>query len=130
MCGNNDYIPFGEIKSIIASSKARRKVIILDSCCSGSMSSTRGLVNDKCTQVIVFTSSRVNQYSWETLGSRNSMFFTYLLEGLRGKADYDNNKKVTASELYKYVSKSMRLQNPTMKGRFRKDMVLSTIRRK
>lgn len=129
MCGNAEYIPFNEIKQIIAKSKARRKVLILDSCRSGSITDTNGLVKDKFTQVVVFTSSRRNQDSWEMRGKRNSVFFTLLLKGLRGKADYNRDKKVTASELYKYVSRSSYLQNPTMKGRFSRGLVLSTIRK-
>lgn len=129
ICGNAEYMPFNEIKQIIAKSKARRKVLILDSCRSGSITDTNGLVKDKFTQVVVFTSSRRNQDSWEMRGKRNSVFFTSLLKGLRGKADYNHDKKVTASELYKYVSRSSYLQNPTMKGRFSRDMVLSTIRK-
>lgn len=129
MCGNTEYIPFYEIKQIISKSRARRKVLILDSCRSGSIADTNGLVKDKLTQVVVFTSSRGTQDSWETRGKRNSVFFTLLLKGLRGKADYNRDKKVTASELYKYVSRSSYLQNPTMKGRFSRDLVLSTIRK-
>jgi uncharacterized caspase-like protein len=59
----------------------------------------------------------------------NGVFTTYLLGGLRGKADVDSNRKITAKELFNYVSKNVSdktngKQHPVMWGRFRDDMVV------
>jgi uncharacterized caspase-like protein len=59
----------------------------------------------------------------------NGVFTTYLLRGLRGGADSDGDRKITAKELFKFVShdvkeRSKDKQHPVMWGKFDDDYVL------
>ena len=109
-------------------SPATRKVIIIDSCHSGSSRNTtsssrkvRHNVGDPNT--ILFMSSRTNEYSLEVQGMSQSLFTYHLLRGMRGNADADGDRNVTARELFRYVSGAVRRdsrnkQHPVMWGNF------------
>lgn len=138
--GNNGYIQcgwqhvnFSEIKSILSGCKARRKVVIIDACYSGSFADQR---HGKLTgeNVIVLTSSRKNEESYETKGARNSHLFTALIDGLKGKADKNKDGRVVAKELHEYLknntNKFIIMQHPTMRGRFNENTILYTYNKK
>ena len=60
---------------------------------------------------------------------QNGFFTTFLLRGLRGGADVDRNRKITAKELFKFVSegvkeKSKDKQHPVMWGKFSDDYTI------
>lgn len=74
-----------------------------------------------------FFSSRDNEYSQERRGWKNSLFTVYLERGLRGGADTDRNRTITARELFDFVSKGVKAasegkQHPVMWGKFDDDM--------
>jgi len=74
-----------------------------------------------------FLSSRTNEKSIERRGWRNSLFTAYLERGLRGGADTDCNRTITARELFDFVSQgvakeSRQKQHPVMWGKFDDDM--------
>jgi uncharacterized caspase-like protein len=59
----------------------------------------------------------------------NGFFTTYLLRGLRGGADADRNRKITAKELFYFVSQGVKerskdKQHPVMWGKFNDGYVL------
>ena len=65
---------------------------------------------------------------------RNGIFTTYLLSGLEGSADTNRDGRVTAKELFTFVSRRVRsatgnLQHPVMWGKFDSDMILTTVQR-
>jgi len=130
-CGNQ-YVNFSEIKSILSGCKARRKVVIIDACYSGSFTNQKHgkLLGEN---VIVLTSSRNNEESYETEGDRNSHLFTALIDGLKGKADTNKDGMVVAKELHNYLKnntdKFLHMQHPTMKGRFNENTILYTYKR-
>jgi hypothetical protein len=137
--GNNGYIQcgnqcvnFSEIKRIMSDCEARRKIVIIDACYSGSFVDQR---HGKLTgeNVIVLTSSRRNEESYETMGARNSHLFTALLDGLKGKADKNRDGMVVAKELHTYLKSNtnsiLEMQHPTMKGRFNENTILYTYKR-
>lgn len=79
-----------------------------------------GFATGKITQ---FSSSMPNQFSTTYEEKRHGLFSYYLLKGLSGEADKNNNKKLTIEELSNYVTlevtKKIRLikkgeQNPTI----------------
>jgi hypothetical protein len=107
--------------------RARRQVVILDSCFSGTFigskgtgeSALRGWLNGTSLGEmrpdgqgrIVLTASRGAQASWEKAGGAmgegpiRSVFSQALIEGLRtGNADADHDGLVTAMEAYDYAS--------------------------
>ena len=130
-CGNQ-HVNFSEIKSILSGCKARRKVVIIDACYSGSFTNQKHgkLLGEN---VIVLTSSRNNEESYETEGDRNSHLFTALIDGLKGKADTNKDGMVVAKELHNYLKnntdKFLHKQHPTMKGRFNENTILYTYKR-
>lgn len=126
---------FAEVKSALMNSKAKTKLCIADSCFSGGIvdknsGGSKGSFT-KDDNIIFFMSSRDFEQSIE-LGILNSGLFTfYLVRGLKGKADANNDGNITAAELYVYVKENVKhlskgTQNPTMIGKFDKDLVLAT----
>ncbi len=143
---NNEVLYCSEVQKIMLNSKARRKMMFVNSCHSGSFtkknkdSNDKRRVYNKNSKVLLFLSSRPNEYSWETDYMNNSYFFHYLLEGLKGKADgaagTKKDNKVTARELFDYVAPKVAgitkgTQHPQMSGGwngFDDDMVIVNIK--
>ena len=123
-----------EIQAIMRKCKARRKVMFINSCHSGSFS--KKYTNDPRTNyqsgqsdVMLFLSSRAQESSWEMRTMKTSFFFNRVLEGLKGRADRNGDRKVTARELFNYVypaviSDTNGMQHPQMYGKFSDDMVV------
>ena len=81
------------------------------------------------TSVMLYTSSRPNEGSWERSDMANSFFMKRILEGFRGAADANKDRKVTARELFNYVnphviSDTNGQQHPQLWGRFDDSMVV------
>lgn len=124
-------LSYDEIRAILKQSKAKQKIIFADACHSGSIRTnkrdTHQSNND--SNILLFLSSRGSETSLESPFMRNGFFTTYLLRGLRGGADTDLNKKITAKELFKFVSegvkeKSKDKQHPVMWGKFSDDYTI------
>ncbi len=124
----SEILSYKVLARLMKRSPATRKVIIIDSCHSGSSRNTtsssrkvRHNVGDPNT--ILFMSSRTNEYSLEVQGMSQSLFTYHLLRGMRGNADADGDRNVTARELFRYVSGAVRRdsrnkQHPVMWGNF------------
>lgn len=130
----NSLITYNEIQDIMKKAKARRKIILAMACYSGGLNipdnsgSKYKKTTDK-TSVMIYTSCRPEEVSWESSGMRNSFFMNRLLEGLRGGADKNGDKKVTARELFNYVNPKVIAdtygrQHPQMWGSFDDSMVV------
>ena len=128
-----------EIQQILRNCKARRKVMFIMSCHSGSFTKKYGNVKQqydyksKKSNVMLYLSSRANESSWETNAMTRSFFFEYLLKGLRGYADKNGDNLVTARELFNYVNAGVisvtdGLQHPQMYGKFDDDMVVVKVK--
>lgn len=130
----NSIITYDEIQNIMESAKARRKIILAMACYSGGLTLKNTNNNQKKrstqnTSVMLYTSSRPNEVSWERSGMRNSFFMNRILEGFRGAADANKDRKVTARELFNYVnphviSDTNGQQHPQLWGRFDDSMVV------
>ena len=91
------------------------------------------------TSVMFFLSSRSNERSIEPMSYgrnayewRNSLFTTFVLQGLRGRADTDADGFVSAIELFEYVHSNVSaisrgMQHPVMWGKFDRDMPISMV---
>lgn len=104
--------------------KARNKFVIADACYSGKMRTGKKKAQDKFNpdNIVLFLSSRTDEMSAET-GFNNGLFTMYLERGLRGGADYDKDKTITAKEIYKFVHDGVveildGKQHPVMWGNF------------
>lgn len=127
--GNLEY---GYIRNAMARCRSKNKIIFADACHSGAMrgngtgfDSNYGGLNG--ANVMLFLSCRNNEYSIEKSNMTNGIFTYALQHGLRGGADYDKNRVVTARELFKYVSEKVKKmsgnkQHPVMWGKFSDSM--------
>lgn len=124
--------------------KARKVVVIADACHAGGVGSEfagirraigiqqAGLVSDGLQDlaqandgVAVLTSAGSKQLSQEgeKWGGGHGVFTYYLLQGLKGQADYNSDSRVTLGELTLYVSEQVRratknAQSPEVAGKF------------
>ena len=124
---HDGLLTYQHIFKMLKGCKATRKIIIADACYAGKMRTTRQQTDSYNNQnVMLFLSSRTNETSQETQ-YKNSLFTIFLERGLRGGADKDKNRQITARELYDFVHKGVieasgNKQHPVMWGHFSDDM--------
>jgi uncharacterized caspase-like protein len=114
--------------------RSKRVVLLLDTCHSAGLSAdvTRDLGNNLANLYLekllyqeegraIITSSDVNEPSHESQrwGNGHGVFTYYVLEGLKGSADTNQDRLVSVGELFRYVRQKVRLdtqflQNPRM----------------
>ena len=140
--GFENKIHHSEVKQIFDKSQAKHKMIFADACHSGSYLAKKGGVlhgslhnfydafEKSAGGLALMMSSKGEEYSLEDGGLRSGIFSYYLMLGLKGLADTDNNKIVTVIELFQYVSENVRqytagAQTPTLTGRFDREMPVS-----
>ncbi|MBR6182384.1 MAG: caspase family protein [Prevotella sp.] len=130
-CCYDQTLFYYEVTMALMNCKAKNKVVMADACLAGNMR-TSGVEEDangkKVKNVMFFLSSRSGESSLESRYA-NSMFTIYLERGLRGGADTNLDKKLTAKEMYDFVHNgviemSRGEQHPVMWGNFNKNMVL------
>ena len=143
--------PMWDIQTVLARYiSAKRVVVFTDACHSGGISvnfATRGLgssepnlVNQYLADlsktkegIVVFTASAAGEVSQEFPDMGHGVFTYYLLEGLEGKADYDNDYTVTINELMRYVEEQVKrkthgAQNPTRsQTEYDKEMTIAIV---
>lgn len=130
-------LDYQSIKEIMAKSKARSKMIFVDACFSGKMrrnqrtQNTSVPANLRNTEVMFFLSSRSDETSIENSSMKNGFFTAYLQRGLRGGADKNKDKVITASELFTFVYNGVKKisndrQHPVMWGKFDNNMPVIT----
>jgi tetratricopeptide (TPR) repeat protein len=119
--------------------KAKWKVLLTDSCHSGAIApdADARLYNqsllDLSKSMFSLTASRDRERSFESSswGGGHGIFTYYVVKGLEGEADENNDGLVTADELADYVRSNVReatmgQQNPTSdRGSFDPNMLLS-----
>lgn len=112
-------IPSEFITGEMDRSRSRRQVLILDCCHSGAFAQGSKAMTGESAGTgpafegigygrVVLTATDATQYAWEgdkVIGQADRSVFThYLIEGLRtGKADTDQDGKITLDEIYDYV---------------------------
>ena len=137
--GSTNVIFCSEIQDIMRKTKARRKIMFINSCHSGSFKKRynndprRRNFKPNNSNIMLYMSSRANEYSWESSMMDKSFFFDRLIEALSGYADKNKDQKVTARELFNYVNEHVIRdtngdQHPQMYGNFSDDMVVVRVR--
>lgn len=122
-------LTYERIFKMLKGCKANRKIIIADACYSGKMRTSRQQsTNYNAQNVMLFLSSRTNEVSQETK-FQNSLFTIFLERGLRGGADKDKNRQITAREIYDFVHQGVTnasggKQHPVMWGKFDNNMTI------
>lgn len=143
--------PMWDIQTVLGRYiNAKRIIVFSDACHSGNISvnfATRGvsvteenLVNQYLMDlakskrgIVVFTASASGEVSQEFPEMGHGVFTFYLLEGMKGNADFNNDYTVTINELMQYVEEQVKrktrgAQNPTRSQTdYDKDMTISIV---
>lgn len=123
------YLDYDDIRKAMSESHCKNKMIFADACFSGKMrqGSTEVKQEHERSSVMLFLSSRDNETSIERKDMKNGFFTSCLVDALRGKADSNRDRTITAKELFKFVSDNVRAlsknkQHPVMWGHFSDNM--------
>ena len=130
-------VTYSEVQQVIQTCRADNKQLYIDACFSGGLRTTAS-PSDSSTPsaetsftdsqgVMLFLSSRTNETSQENPWASNGFFTQYLLKGIKGAADTDGNRIITAKEIFTYVSDNVAertkgKQHPVMWGKFNDSM--------
>lgn len=126
---HDGLLTYQHIFKMLKGCKASRKVIIADACYAGKMRTNNQQTSSYNSQnVMLFLSSRTNEVSRESR-YKNSLFTIFLERGLRGGADTNRDRNITARELYDFVHKGVieasgNKQHPVMWGKFENNMTV------
>lgn len=133
-CAYDGNLGYDEVRKAMSESKSKNKMMFVDACRSGGMrvdeSSAQGAISAaKNANVMLFLSSRNNENSIERQGMQNGFFTTYLQKGLRGNADANRDRIITAKELFDFVHSGVSRisgdkQHPVMWGNFDDNMTV------
>ncbi|EHK2355009.1 caspase family protein [Clostridium perfringens] len=114
-----ELICINDIVSILEESKAKVKIILLDSCCSGVVNKdSKGLSGasfvymkdyiDSTRATVIISACGKSEYATEESPNKNlSLFTTYLAEALEGKFEALDNGYLTINSLYEYILNQM-----------------------
>ena len=126
---HDGLLTYQHIFKMLKGCKANRKVIVAEACYAGKMRTTNKQTTHYNSQnVMLFLSSRTNETSQETQ-YKNSLFTIFLERGLRGGADKNRDRQITAREIFDFVhdgviEASDNKQHPVMWGKFDNNMTI------
>ena len=125
-----------EIFQIVSKLKPKTVTVFFDACYSGVSRDEESLIASARPLMIVadeqvtpenftiFSASQLNQISSGLKEAKHGIFSYYLMKGLEGNADSNNDKKITNGELIAYLDENVsqkaselgRKQNPSLAG--------------
>ncbi|MBL7797274.1 MAG: caspase family protein, partial [Saprospiraceae bacterium] len=139
--GHNNKLRHEEVKNILMQSQAKHKLCIADACHSGTLSyglAAKGpapvsvdkyykAFEESSGGIALLMSSKGEELSLEDHGLRQGIFTYYLLRGMKGAANANNDNIVTIRELYSYVRIKVReytanVQTPVLTGLYDDNM--------
>lgn len=152
--GYSHRLEHSEIRHILEQSRARQKLVLGDACHSGSLiggefspdmlaakePSVGDMLNkyykafDNCESgMALFMSSKGAEVSLEDTGLRSGVFSHFLIKGLKGEADANNDKIVSIEEEFNYVREKVRrytagAQTPVLTGKYDGRMPVGVVR--
>lgn len=146
--GEHQRLYYSEIEEILHLGKARHKIVLADACHAGAFTpdfaakspniqtSLRDFYQafeDAEGGIALLLSSKGEEFSLEDGGLRSGVFSHYLIRGLKGAADDNDNGIVTIQELYEYVGVKVReytagAQSPVLKGKYDSEMPVGIAR--
>jgi len=127
----NTLLSYDDLRKLLVGCKAKRQLLIADACNSGAirMSAPETPVKrEQGKELLFFLSSRNSQMSIELPKIKGGVFTYFLLQGLKGGADSNRDRIITAKELFDFVSPKVKegtkgTQIPVMWGNFSDQMV-------
>jgi hypothetical protein len=139
-------LPMSEVSKIFSRIYSERILFIVDACYSGasggrtiSISGMRANISDGFMDRIssgkgrvIITASGANEVSTEKDDLKHGVFTYFLLEGLKGAADFDNDGIITVDEAYNYVSINVPMatnqaQHPVKKGSVEGQLIMGIV---
>jgi len=120
--GLKGAISIEQLRSELAGCAARSKIVILDCCHSGAFSTAPSDMTEPFRSIprcVVMAASRPSEASLETHTLKSGVFTHWLVLGMRGAANSKIDGVVDATELFEFVSKSVKqttsnLQSPAI----------------
>lgn len=119
------------LRMVFSECKSKHKMIFADSCFAGKLRDARQKSenNPQNIDLMLFLSSRHNETSIEKSVMENGCFTACLIKCLKGGADVDRNRIITAKELFTEVARGVKIlshdqQHPVMWGNFDDDMIV------
>ncbi|HMP15376.1 MAG TPA: caspase family protein, partial [Saprospiraceae bacterium] len=137
--GFNNRLLHNDVVDIFRRSPAKYKLCIADACHSGSLLAMRSasaqsiissyyesLAQAKAGTALIM-SSKSEETSLESSGLRQGVFTHFLIRGLKGEADRNEDRIVSIQELYDYVYENVRnytgnRQSPEIMGDYDQKM--------
>lgn len=134
-CAYDGNLSYSDVRQAMAESKSKNKMMFVDACRSGGMRVNTGnsqgdVESAKKANVMLFLAARNDEDSYERSESMsNGIFTTYLQKALKGGADANRDRKITAKELFTFVYDGVlrttgKKQHPVMWGNFSDNMVV------
>ncbi len=124
-------LPYSAVTECMKLSDARKRLVFADACMSGGMRTNNRRISgrENGISLMFFLSSRTAEPSREVFGLENSAFTYFLGKGLKGFADKNQDRTISARELFDYVSSNVikltyRRQHPVMWGNFNDSMTI------
>ncbi len=141
-----------EVNTLMAKCQARHKLIIADACFAGSYVASKGLnsstsktantekfysdLSNSNSGTAYMLSCAPDEESLEVNTLQNSVFTYFVIKGLNGEANTNNDGEITLKELFEYVkwnvmtyAKSIgKIQTPMLKGNYDLNMPVAIIK--
>ncbi len=142
---NDVKIEYSEINDLLAACPAKHKLVIGDACFVGSLWASKSVetslfkkteeeknegffreLNRSAPGTAFLLSSSADEESFEISSYGRSIFTHYILEGLKGAANSNDDDIITVTELFEYAEANVRLlaarvkkeQTPMLRGTF------------
>jgi len=141
--GYNNRLAHTDVKEILQESNAKHKIVFGDACHSGTLTAAKGIYKDDLASyykafedtkggLALMMSSKGEEVSLEDGGLQSGIFSHYLIDGLKGSADLDDDNIVTIGELFGYVHYQVlhytaNAQTPTITGDYDHKMPVSML---
>ena len=142
--GINNQLKHSVLRKMIERSQAKHKIVIADACHSGSLFAFDGPSSRAIQQyytafetakegTALLMSSKGEEYSLEDGGLRSGIFSHFMIKGLKGEADVNQDQIITIVELFEYVRFQVthftdHVQTPVLFGDYDKRLPLAMTR--
>jgi hypothetical protein len=149
---NDVKIEYTELNSLLKSCPAKHKLVIGDACFVGSLWASKSVetsvfqspdesqsstffreLNRTAPGTAFMLSSSADEESFEISSYGRSIFTHYILEGLKGAANANDDEVITVKELFDYAAENVRVlanrvkkeQTPLLRGTFDPNMPIA-----
>ena len=113
-----EELPMDTVRNFFSTMDADLKILIADACYSGALYTDKGgrvgnahdIKWDNELRVkgsVILSSSSAGELSKESQDLKGSLFTHYFISGLRGAADFDNDRKVSLWEGFTYTQRNI-----------------------